>query len=1268
MVKGLRNRVRVLSRLVEGDDLSAGCGSKINDLCVDLESFERTLDSFRDLVYGAAKFSTSCKSDGASTQVVPTVASKVAFPEQLRGFDPRPFLSEEFRVAFEQPDLLLKEQVLREVPPPITSSHTELWHLMWRWDAVDRLCLALETECNPEHACNLFCLAKPDGELRQIIDRRPRNAAELGPPPSAPKMGHASSFLGIIVPREGCLRGCVDDLRNFYHEFSVPLERALSTPVGPRWKLQQFAGSRALQRLERRHPGVTKDGTRWVRACFAGLSMGDHWAPALAQASHEGLLEACGALIPDEKLVLGSPLPRSPSRHYSGVCIDDKVGIQVFNCAPEKVPPFNPDAPPEGRDLEACALAEAAYVKAGLQIHPKKKERRVRVFKAWGAQFEGDTGTVSMDRTRLVSLCVCTARVAAHGVITERVLQKLLGLWAFAFQFRRPLFAIFEVAYHVSHPSGNPSTPFRMPRGLVQELQLASVLGLAAVADLKAQVCPVVFATDASPEGAGIVGCKVGMPVAAEIFRRADMRGFHTRLLSPISAYLQEQGMGPQEPEFLLQSGVEEMRRDLLETQALEARQPRWQGEVKMLSEMPSLVSEWFHKLALRSGWSQVPKLPEFRLDFVELFGGSSGITAAMHERGFVVGPAIEMKSGWDLFDQSLFYLLLGLCLAGRIGMLWLSPPCRSFSVARHPRLRSTESPLGLELLDSEVVEGNLLLHSALALFLAQLSVGSVAVVSTPWSAYARKVPWWQYAVGCSLECRVDMCRFGALQQKPTALLTSVALFKRLSKRCRCSEAPHARVVSSRSVSQYPVAFCKEVAGVFEDVCTLRDRKPGPVASESAHNFDSARWGDLRDHRGAQRFVSHLWATHLAESLPWKPLRAYRFARPNHINVLECHARKTLMNLAPMNSRVVCFQDSLVTLGATSKGRSSSHALNSVLRQDMALQIAKNIYPVGVHCPTWALRADDPSRRRKVRPPRIAVPKWLLSLRAGALSSGQDGLDRCSDTPRSWARWLLLGQAAAFAAAGDFTSVGAWAKAWSSASRPEQPGPWTRHPGNSESAHKPLGQFPAVVERRRDHEHAVARVGAAEPDRLFPASGGIRTGPLRKRGTEEELCRNSQHGEPKVSLPEELHGWAVGTVDHLGDPTPESRSSANATAAAQGFGGHGVELGLDAICSDAFDRVLRFTEALRNVRLEGQRLHSQQRQWVCQRHLPTVGVGESEDSRCEAAECTPRGALCRRLPAKILKSHDNQRTALELLSRPLSEPPQDGPQRGCRSS
>ena len=36
-------------------------------------------------------------------------------------------------------------------------------------------------------------------------------------------------------------------------------------------------------------------------------------------------------------------------------------------------------------------------------------------------------------------------------------------------------------------------------------------------------------------------------------------------------------------------------------------------------------------------------------------------------------------------------------------------------------------------------------------------------------------------------------------------------------------------------------------------------------------------------------------------------------------------------------------------------------------------------------------------------------------------------MDEASDTPRSWGRWLLLGQAARFAVVGGYSSVRDWA-------------------------------------------------------------------------------------------------------------------------------------------------------------------------------------------------------------------------------------------------
>ena len=188
------------------------------------------------------------------------------------------------------------------------------------------------------------------------------------------------------------------------------------------------------------------------------------------------------------------------------------------------------------------------------------------------------------------------------------------------------------------------------------------------------------------------------------------------------------------------------------------------------------------------------------------------------------------------------------------------------------------------------------------------------------------------------------------------------------------------RLEGSRTsqAAEYPAQLCQEVARIARLVAKSRIKATGAPRSE-LNALDNHDVGEVRDHRGAQRFVSHLWATQLADSLPWKVARAYKFRKPNHINILECHVHQTLMQVAPMDCRLVAFQDSMVTLGPTAKGRSSSESLNRVLRGTMSLQLAKNIFPVGIHCPTWSLRADDPSRQKRVRPPRCALPRWFLT-------------------------------------------------------------------------------------------------------------------------------------------------------------------------------------------------------------------------------------------------------------------------------------------------
>ena len=73
--------------------------------------------------------------------------------------------------------------------------------------------------------------------------------------------------------------------------------------------LMTFAISIMNLKSRMRGPGAHQ----WVHVggqMISGLSMGDHWAPAIAQVSHEEVLKSFGALRDEEHLKLGCPVPQ----------------------------------------------------------------------------------------------------------------------------------------------------------------------------------------------------------------------------------------------------------------------------------------------------------------------------------------------------------------------------------------------------------------------------------------------------------------------------------------------------------------------------------------------------------------------------------------------------------------------------------------------------------------------------------------------------------------------------------------------------------------------------------------------------------------------------------------------------------------------------------------------------------------------------------------------------------------------------------------------
>ena len=96
----------------------------------------------------------------------------------------------------------------------------------------------------------------------------------------------------------------------------------------------------------------------------------------------------------------------------------------------------------------------------------------------------------------------------------------------------------------------------------------------------------------------------------------------------------------------------------------------------------------------------------------------------------------------------------------------------------------------------------------------------------------------------------------------------------------------------------------------------------------------------------------------------------WSFKKHSHINILEESALLRLCQLLAKEGspkRFAVFVDSHVVLCATSKGRTSSLGLGSILRRVCATIVAAGLYISIPFSPTRPNVADDPTRDRECR-------------------------------------------------------------------------------------------------------------------------------------------------------------------------------------------------------------------------------------------------------------------------------------------------------------
>jgi len=126
--------------------------------------------------------------------------------------------------------------------------------------------------------------------------------------------------------------------------------------------------------------------------------------------------------------------------------------------------------------------------------------------------------------------------------------------------------------------------------------------------------------------------------------------------------------------------------------------------------------------------------------------------------------------------------------------------------------------------------------------------------------------------------------------------------------------------------------------------------------------------------------LENIAVNHLALSLDWQTVGAWNFKRPMHINLLETKSVERLIEDEVSNlrgdRRIVSLIDSNVARCAVAKGRSSSYALNSVVKRIGSLMVAGGIYMCNPYCPTRLNMSDDPTRGRELRSKVGTFGKW----------------------------------------------------------------------------------------------------------------------------------------------------------------------------------------------------------------------------------------------------------------------------------------------------
>ncbi len=852
-------------------------------------------------------------------------------------WDPSPYLSDDFLLPFQEPDVLLTDAGFDydNVPDLSREDPDELLSLALLWDSKNLLSLRADVvpfEMRPS-CLRCFNCFKDNTQDRLIGDRRGRNQLESSIPGPSRYLPSGPSLAVLEVPPSSTVVICATDLKDYYHQLKISDRKARANAMWPPVPLSFLQSTRAYDVLletykSRKHwtreqkgddlaalvgSGPTKDWrtkklspSTLVHACFNTVAQGDHLGVEIATDSHRGLLKSRGLLVEAEELV--SSRPFAGHKVLQGLVIDDFFALSIED----------EDVGFGGSIAKArFDLATATYRQEGLKGSSHKDIIEAQKAKIAGAELDSTYETRKLGVVTLgcrvvkrLALAMVSQELVRLRATTDALHACLVGGWVSALMFRRPLMSVLFASHRLVDSSTlDSSCPkvIPLPRDVAQELLLLAILSPLMTSDLSVPLGDRVFCTDSSEAKGAVVSTKVSQTLSRFCWRSGAKKGGYAKLLT--------------KQEALLHRLSSRFCGDLLpdDDGFCEEEKPR--------------------------------KSPLLRFDFLEICGGASKVSRELSLLGWTVGPSLDLDSSpfFDLSSLDLFRWVCHLLESGRLDGFLVQPPCTTFSPAQHPSLRAYRQPRGFNPLEARTLLGTCLALRSLGLMLVASRVGAIGLLEQSrrskmawldeWQAFLENE--WAHEEWCA------SCMYGSPHQKEFRFLVTNCDSAEIHRKCDRSHS-HVKIEGkyTKASAVYTDGLAKALAACISKA--LRRKK-------AVENYQATKDAGLESTVFNDVLLNSKWE--VEEQWSWK--------KDAHINIHEAAAVLRLLKnqaLSKPRCRFAVGVDSNVALSALAKGRSPSYGLRPVLRRSACVALAGCLYPSYLFAPTRWNPADCPTR------------------------------------------------------------------------------------------------------------------------------------------------------------------------------------------------------------------------------------------------------------------------------------------------------------------